>query len=69
MTKILVAGVTGYLGKFAGQEFKQRMIRPFSDKYYTLASFFTTVVQNGFDAPKIGTHTLKEYYWEFVLQL
>jgi uncharacterized protein YbjT (DUF2867 family) len=45
------------------------VIRPFSDKYYTLASFFTAVMQNDFDAPKTGTHTLKEYYEEFASQL
>jgi uncharacterized protein YbjT (DUF2867 family) len=45
-----------------------RMIRPFSDKYYTLALFFTAVMQNDFEAPKTGTHPLKEYYQEFASQ-
>jgi uncharacterized protein YbjT (DUF2867 family) len=45
-----------------------KMIHPFSDKYYTLASFFATVMQNDFDAPKTGTHTLKAYYQELTLQ-
>lgn len=40
------------------------MIRPFSKHYYTLAAFFTTVMQHDFDAPKTGTHTLKEFYEE-----
>ena len=46
-----------------------KMIRPFSKHYYTLAAFFTAVMQNDFDAPKAGTHLLKEYYEEFSSQL
>ena len=46
-----------------------KMIRPFSKHYYTLAAFFTAVMQNDFDAPKAGTHSLKEYYEEFSSQL
>ena len=46
-----------------------KMIRPFSKHYYTLAAFFTAVMQNDFDAPKAGTHLLKEYYEEFTSQL
>ena len=45
------------------------MIRPFSKHYYTLAAFFTAIMQNDFDAPKAGTHLLKEYYEEFSSQL
>lgn len=41
------------------------MIRPFSHKYYTLASFFTAVMQNDFDAPKSGTHRLEAYFREY----
>ncbi|GAG60519.1 unnamed protein product, partial [marine sediment metagenome] len=46
-----------------------KMIRPFSKHYYTLAAFFTAVMQNDFDSPKAGTHLLKEYYEEFSSQL
>lgn len=46
-----------------------KIIRPFSDHYYTLATFFKTVMKNDFDAPKTGTRTLKEYYEEFLSQL
>lgn len=46
-----------------------KIMRPFSLHYYTLAAFFTAVVQNDFDAPEAGTHTLKEYYEEFSFQL
>jgi len=46
-----------------------KMIRPFSKHYYTLAAFFTAVMQNDFNAPKAGTHLLKEYYEEFSSQL
>ena len=42
-----------------------KIIRPFSKHYHTLASFFATVMQNDFDAPKTGSHSLKEYYEEF----
>jgi len=42
-----------------------KMMRPFSKHYYKLAAFFTAVMQNDFDAPKAGTHSLKEYYEEF----
>jgi len=45
-----------------------KLLRPFSDKYYTLASFFATVMQNDFDAPTTGTHTLKAYFQEFTSQ-
>ena len=37
--------------------------------YYTLATFFAAVTQNDFDAPKAGTHLLKDYYEEFSAQL
>ena len=46
-----------------------KMIRPFSKRYYTLAAFFTAIMQTDFDAPKAGTHSLKENYKEFSLQL
>ncbi len=46
-----------------------KMIRPFSKHYYTMATFFTAVMQNDFNAPKAGTHSLKEYYEEFSSQL
>jgi uncharacterized protein YbjT (DUF2867 family) len=46
-----------------------KMIRPFSKHYYTLAAFFTTVMQNDFEAPKTGTHSLKEYFEEVSSQL
>ena len=46
-----------------------KIIRPFSKHYYTLASFFATVMQNDFDAPKTGSRLLKEYYEEFSLHL
>jgi len=46
-----------------------KMILPFSEHYYTLAAFFTAVMWNDFDAPKAGTHLLKEYYEEFSSQL
>jgi uncharacterized protein YbjT (DUF2867 family) len=42
-----------------------KMIRPFSKHYYTLASFFATVMQNDFDAPKAGTHSLRAYFEEY----
>jgi len=32
-----------------------KMIRPFSKHSYTLAAFFTAIMQNDFDAPKAGT--------------
>ncbi len=44
------------------------MIRPFSKHYYTLAKFFTVAMQLNFDAPKTGTHTLKEFYEEIAPQ-
>lgn len=46
-----------------------KMIRPFSEHYYTLAAFFTTAAQLDFDAPKTGTHTLEAFYQEFSSQL
>jgi len=46
-----------------------KMIRPFSKYCYTLAAFFTTVMQLDFDAPKTGTHSLKEFYQEIAPQL
>lgn len=46
-----------------------KMIRLFSKHYYILAAFFTTAMQLDFDAPKIGTHTLKGFYEEFWSQL
>jgi len=39
-----------------------KVIRPFSEHYYTLASFFAAVMQNDFEAPKAGTHSLRKYY-------
>jgi uncharacterized protein YbjT (DUF2867 family) len=45
-----------------------KMIRPFSKRYYMLAAFFTTVMQNDFNVPKTGTHSLKKYYEEFSSQ-
>jgi uncharacterized protein YbjT (DUF2867 family) len=42
-----------------------RMIRPFSARYYTIASFFTAVMKNDFDAPKTGTHRLEAYFREY----
>lgn len=46
-----------------------KMIRPFSDRYYTLASFFTTVMQNDFVAPKAGMHSLEAYYRKVLAKL
>jgi uncharacterized protein YbjT (DUF2867 family) len=46
-----------------------KMIRPFSEHYYTLASFFTAVMQNDFAAPKTGTHSLREYFEKLSSQL
>lgn len=46
-----------------------KMIRPFSEHYYTLAAFFSTAMQLDFDAPKTGTHTLKEFYEEIAPKL
>lgn len=46
-----------------------RMIRLFSDRYYTLASFFAIVMQNDFVAPQTGTQSLDEYYEEISSQL
>lgn len=45
-----------------------KMIRPLNKHFYTMAAFFTTVLQNDFDAPEAGTHTLKKYYEEFSSQ-
>ena len=45
-----------------------KMIRPFSQHYYTLAAFFTTAMQLDFDAPKTGTHTLQQYFQEILPQ-
>lgn len=42
-----------------------KMIRPFSKHYYMLAAFFAVVFQSDFEAPRAGTHTLKEFYEEF----
>lgn len=42
------------------------LIRPFNKRYYTLAKFFLTVMENDFVAPKTGTHTLKEYFMELL---
>jgi len=46
-----------------------KMIRPFSKHYYMLAAFFVIVMQMDFDAPKAGTHTLKEFYEEIAPRL
>ena len=46
-----------------------KMIHPFSEHYYALAAFFTTAMQLDFDAPKTGTHTLKEFYEEIAPNL
>ena len=46
-----------------------KMIRPFNDRCYTLAAFFTTVMQNDFVAPKTGTHSLDDYYEGFIRTL
>ncbi len=43
-----------------------KAIRPFNRHYYTLAEFFLRAMQNDFVAPKTGTHSLKEYYEEFL---
>ena len=37
-------------------------IRPFSSHYHTIGSFFATVMQNDFDAPKAGQHAPRDYY-------
>ncbi len=39
-----------------------KFLRPFSSHYHTIGSFFATVMQNDFDAPKSGQHSLKDYY-------
>jgi nucleoside-diphosphate-sugar epimerase len=37
-------------------------MRPFSSHYHTIGSFFAAVMQNDFNAPKTGQHSLKDYY-------
>jgi uncharacterized protein YbjT (DUF2867 family) len=39
-----------------------KMIRPFSKHDYTVASFFAAVMQNDFNAPPCGTHTLGAFF-------
>ena len=39
-----------------------RMMRPFSERYYSLSAFFTSAMQMDFAAPETGSHSLKEYY-------
>jgi uncharacterized protein YbjT (DUF2867 family) len=46
-----------------------KLIRPFSEHYYTLAEFFATAMQVDLVAPEAGTHTLKEFYEEFSREL
>jgi len=43
-----------------------KVIRPFSEHYYTLLSFFVEAMRYDFEAPKTGSHHLKEYYEEFI---
>ena len=38
------------------------LVRLFSKRYYTVAAGITTITQHDFVAPKVGTHTLKEFY-------
>lgn len=46
-----------------------RAIRPFNERYYSLAAFFTSAMQMDFTAPETGTHTLVNYYKEIVPHL
>jgi len=46
-----------------------KAMRPFGERYYSLAAFFTSAMQQDFAAPETGTHTLKEYYREILPKL
>ena len=43
-----------------------KTIRPFSERYYSLAAFFTTAMQMDFAGPETGTHRLIDYYKEIL---
>ena len=36
------------------------LVRLFSKRYYTIAAGITAITQHDFEAPEVGTHTLKE---------
>ena len=38
------------------------LVRLFSKQYYTMTAGMLTITQDDFVAPKVGTHTLKEFY-------
>ena len=44
------------------------LIQPFSKHYHTIASFFTTGMQNDFDAQKVGHRSLKSYFETLISQ-
>ena len=76
MHKVLVAGATGYPGKFIIREFEKRgywvraLVRnQYLKKLEEAAAFFITASQFDFDAPKTGNHMLKAFYEESLTQL
>jgi uncharacterized protein YbjT (DUF2867 family) len=45
------------------------LVRLLSQRYYTIAAGITTISRHDFEAPKVGTHTLKEFYEEIAPRL
>ncbi len=43
-----------------------KVIRPFSEHYYTLLSFFVEAMRHDFVAPRTGSRHLREYYEELI---
>ncbi len=46
-----------------------KLIRPFGERYYSLAAFFASAMQIDFAAPETGTHILRNYYKEVLPNL
>ena len=56
MKRVLLAGITGYLGSYI-------LVKVFTgDKFYGPIEFFLTVMAMDMLAPEYGKHTLKEYF-------
>jgi uncharacterized protein YbjT (DUF2867 family) len=45
------------------------LVRLFSKRYYTMAAGITTIMQHDIEAPRAGTHTLKEFFEQIALKL
>ncbi len=46
-----------------------KAMRPFSERHYSLAAFFTSAMQMNFAAPEMGTHKLNDFYREILPKL